>query len=87
MIDINEVVTAAQRAQLENPTRACVNPESAFVAQRLRDQGFHELSKQYWSFVCGGKDPGFNDEVKENENKLKKIDREFDMPSWGTYGT
>lgn len=84
---MNELVIAAQLAQLEKPTRACVNSESAFVSQRLRDQGFITLSKQYWSFVCGGKDPGFNDEVKENEKKMKVIDREFTMPAWGTYGT
>lgn len=87
ILDINGIVIAAQRAQLENPTRACVNSESAFVQQRLCDQGFNELAKQYWSFVCGGKDPGFSDEVKENEKKLKMIDKQFEMPSWGTYGT
>lgn len=87
IMDINGIVIAAQLVQLENPTRACVNSESAFVAQRLRDQGFNELSKQYWSFVCGGKDPGFSDEVKENQKKLKMIDKQFEMPAWGTYGT
>ena len=87
IMNINDIVIAAQRAQLEKPARACVNSESAFVAQRLSDQGFNELSKQYWSFVCGGKDPGFNDEVKENQKKLKEIDQGFTMPAWGTYGT
>lgn len=87
IMNINDIVIAAQRAQLEKPTRACVNSEAAFVAQRLRDQGFNELSKQYWNFVCGGKDPGFSDEVKENEKKLKEIDKGFTMPEWGTYGT
>lgn len=85
--DINSPVIAAQKLQLEKPARACVNSESAFVAQRLDEWGFKELSKQYWSFVCGGKDPGFNNEVKENEKKLKEIDKGFTMPSWGTYGT
>lgn len=86
-MDINQIVIAAQTAQLENPTKACVNSESAFVAQRLRDQGFNELAKQYWSFVCGGKDPGFSDVVKENEKKLKVIDKQFEMPEWGYKGT
>jgi hypothetical protein len=44
----NEIVIAAQQAQLEKPTRACVNSESAFVRQRIQDQGYIELSKQYW---------------------------------------
>lgn len=83
----NEIVIAAQQAQLEKPTRACVNSESAFVRQRIQDQGYIELSKQYWSFVCRSSDPGFSDEVKENEKKLKEIDSGFTMPAWGTYGT
>jgi hypothetical protein len=87
IMNINDIVIAAQRAQLEKPTRACVNSEAAFVADRLRAQGFNELAKQYWNFVCGGKDPGFSDEVKENEKKLKEIDKGFTMPDWGTYGT
>lgn len=85
--EMNEIVIAEQLKQLEKPTRACVNSESAFVAERIRNAGHIELSKQYWNFVCGGKNPGFNDEVQKNAKKLKDIDRGFTMPEWGTYGT
>ncbi len=81
------IVIAAQEAQLQKPTRACVNSEAAFVAQRIRDQGYHALSKQYWSFVCSGSKFGFNEQIIENEKKLKAIDKQFTMPDWGTYGT
>jgi hypothetical protein len=81
-----ELILEAQKAQLTKPTLACVNSESAFVAQRLRDAGHTDLASRYWSYVCGcGKD--FGDEVAENEKKLKEIDNGFVMPSWGTYGT
>lgn len=81
-----ELILAAQKAQLANPTRACVNSESAFVAQRLRDAGHSDLAKRYWSYVCRC-GAGFGAEVEENEKKLKEIDNGFVMPEWGTKGT
>lgn len=87
MMNEIELIIEAQEAQLAKPTRACVNSESAFVAQRLRDAGHHDLAKRYWNYVCRcGKDE-FGDVVRANEEKLKEIDRGFVMPDWGTKGT
>lgn len=81
-----ELILEAQRAQIAKPTRACVNSESAFVAQRLRDAGHIDLAKRYWNSVCSRR-ADFGEEVAENEKILKKIDSGFVMPDWGTYGT
>ena len=87
-MEVSKIIAEAQRKQLEKPTRAVVNSESAFVAQRLRDEGHVDVSKKYWSWVCGGKSPDvFGEEVYELEMKLKEIDAGVSMPSWGTYGT
>jgi hypothetical protein len=86
----NEIslIIEAQEAQLAKPTRACVNSESAFVAQRLRDAGHVDLAKTYWSnVVCSSKKDFFGPIVAENELKLKEIDKGFTMPEWGYKGT
>ena len=81
------LVAEAQREQLKKPTRAVVNSESAFVAQRLRDAGHHELAARYWSWVCMSPQVEFNETVQELQEKLEEIDRSVSMPAWGTYGT
>lgn len=87
-LEIRNVVAAAQRAQLEKPTRAVVNSESAFVAQRLRNDGYTGVAARYWSWSCGHENrEEFGDEVYELQMKLKEIDAGVSMPSWGTYGT
>jgi hypothetical protein len=89
----NEMITfilEAQEAQLANPTRACVNSESAFVADRLRSMGHKELAKTYWSWVCSFRSTDslkFGWKVYDNELKLKQIDAGFTMPEWGYKGT
>lgn len=91
-IQIRNVVAEAQRAQLENPTRAVVNSESAFVAQRLRNDGYTGVAARYWSWACSvscGHEnrTEFGDEVYELELALRQIDKGISMPAWGTYGT
>lgn len=90
----NEIIFAAQEAQLLKPTRACVNPESAFVADRLREQGYDELAKSYWSWVCSSPErnpveavKAFGVECYEQYVKLREIDKGFTMPEWGYKGT
>jgi hypothetical protein len=87
MMNEIDLIIEAQEAQLAKPTRACVNSESAFVAQRLRDAGHVDLAKRYWSFVCSSNKDLFGEVVRANEEKLKEIDRGFVMPEWGTKGT
>ena len=35
--EVRQILIEAMKTQLEKPTRACVNSEACFVAQRLRD--------------------------------------------------
>ena len=84
--EVCSIIAEAQRKQLAKPTKAIVNSEAAFVAQRLRDEGNTAISKRYWSWTCGAVDE-FNDEVNELQRQLKLIDAQSTMPSWGTYGT
>lgn len=87
-LNVRNVVAEAQRAQLEKPTRAVVNGESAFVAQRLRNDGYTGVAARYWSWACGHENrEEFGDEVYELQMKLNEIDKGVSMPSWGTYGT
>lgn len=91
---VSLIIAEAQRKQLEKPTRAVVNSEAAFVAQRLRNEGYSGIAARYWSWTCKSlcSDPErgpleFGQEVWELQRKLKEIDRGCDMPAWGTYGT
>lgn len=91
---VSFIIAEAQRKQIEKPTRACVNSEAAFVAQRLRNEGYVEISAAYWSWTCAfaslGEQQGpdrFGQEVFELQKQLRAIDAGFNMPSWGTYGT
>lgn len=85
---VSFIIAQAQRKQLENPTRAVVNSESAFVAQRLRSEGYFEIAAAYWSWVCNRHDRyNFSQEVIDLQLKLKAIDMGVSMPAWGTYGT
>ncbi len=85
---VSFIVAEAQRKQLEKPARACVNSESAFVTQRLRNEGYTGIAARYWSWTCGRENPEeFGQEVYDLQMKLKAIDAGFTMPAWGTYGT
>ena len=91
---MNEIVFAAQAQQLLKPARACVNSESAFVADKIRDAGHPELAKAYWSWVCTSpeRDPAkavekFGVECYEQYIQLREIDKGFTMPEWGYKGT
>lgn len=91
---VSFIIAEAQRRQIKNPTRACVNSEAAFVAQRLRNEGYVEISAAYWSWTCRSasrsEEQGsleFGKEVFELQKQLRAIDAGFNMPSWGTYGT
>lgn len=91
---MNNIVFEAQASQLANPAQACVNSESAFVSDKIRDAGHPELAKSYWSWVCSSpeRDPvkaveAFGVEVYEQYIQLRAIDKGFTMPEWGYKGT
>lgn len=83
------ILIEQMKAQVAMPTRAVVNSESAFVADRLNKLGEYELAKKYWSWVCSywEKNPIFGEEVTALQHQLNAIDKQSTMPSWGTYGT
>lgn len=86
--EVRQILIEAMKAQLEKPTRAIVNGEASFVAQRLRDSGYRDVAARYWYWVCCKMDVDeFGEEVYNLQVELNKIDKEFVMPSWGTYGT
>ena len=80
-----EVILSAMTAQLAKPTRAVVNSESAFVAQRLRDAGHMDEAKAYWSWVCCGKPKTFGEDIHTLQMQLDALDTPLDS-SW-TKGT
>lgn len=82
-------VAEAIKEQLAKPARAVVNSESAFVADRLRKNGYTGVAARYWSWVCGRcyKQDEFGQEVYELQRQLEEIDKGVTMPEWGTYGT
>jgi hypothetical protein len=84
-----QIILAAIKAQTAKPAKAIVNSEAAFVQDRLQDQGYLELSKQYWRWVCTQKKVGgiFTEEVSEAQAVLDSLNSKSVMPSWGTYGT
>ena len=76
------------KAQIEKPTCAVCNSESAFVAENLRKAGYAEEASKFWSFVCSGGTCHIDDpEIIELYKQLKQIDLKYSMPAWGTYGT
>jgi hypothetical protein len=90
----SKIVFDAQALQLQNPARACVNSESAFVTDRIRSAGYPDLAKSYWSWVCSApeRDPSkavkaFGVDCYEQYIKLREIDKGFTMPEWGYKGT
>lgn len=91
---MNKIVFEFQAAQLAKPTRACVNSESAFVAEKIRDAGYPELAKSYWSWVCSSPElnpsnavKAFGVECYEQYVQLRAIDKGFTMPEWGYKGS
>ena len=84
----NEKVKFAILEQLNNPARAVVNSESAFVRERLLKMGEKELARDYWWWCCTGCSvPIFGEEVMALQTRLNEIDKQSTMPAWGTYGT
>lgn len=87
-LEVRKVVAEAIKAQIQKPTRAVVNSEAAFVAQRLRNDGYTGVAARYWSWSCGHENrEEFGDEIYELQMQLNEIDRGVSMPAWGTYGT
>lgn len=87
-LEVRKVVAEAIKAQIQKPTRAVVNSEAAFVAQRLRNDGYTGVAARYWSWSCGHENrEEFGDEIYELQMQLNEIDRSVSMPAWGTYGT
>jgi len=86
-MSIIEQIYNAQLEQIQNPTRACVNSEHAFVREKLLKLGFYESAEVYWNFVCGNKKLINDENVISAAEKLSAIDREFTMPDWGCSGT
>lgn len=85
--EVRQILIKAMKAQLEKPTRACVNSEACFVAQFARF-GSPQSCRTLLVRVCGKTDvDDFGEEVYNLQIELDKIDKEFVMPSWGTYGT
>lgn len=87
-LEVRKVVAEAIKAQIQKPTRAVVNSEAAFVAQRLRNDGYAGVAARYWSWSCGHENrEEFGDEIYELQMQLNEIDCSVSMPAWGTYGT
>lgn len=87
-LEVRKVVADAIKAQIQKPTRAVVNNEAAFVAQRLRNDGYTGVAARYWSWSCGHENrEEFGDEIYKLQMQLNEIDRGVSMPAWGTYGT
>lgn len=87
-LEVRKVITEAIKAQIQKPTHAIVNSEAAFVAQRLRNDGYTGVAARYWSWSCGHENrEEFGDEIYELQMQLNEIDRGVSMPAWGTYGT
>lgn len=87
-LEVRKVVAEAIKAQVQKPTRAVVNSEAAFVAQRLRNDGYTGVAARHWSWSCGHENrEEFGDEIYELQMQLNEIDRGVSMPAWGTYGT
>ena len=86
---MNQVLIDAMREQLAKPARAIVNSECAFVADRLRAMGEHDLAKEYWSWNCSSweKNPKYGHEVQELQAQLRAIDNQYTLPEWGYKGT
>jgi hypothetical protein len=86
---MNQALVDAMRAQLAKPARAIVNSECAFVADRLRTMGEHDLAKEYWSWTCSSweQNPKYGREVQELQTQLRAIDKQYTMPEWGYKGT
>ena len=88
MVNKNLIILKAIAAQIEKPTRAVVNSEGSFVAQRLRVEGHAEIAKEYWSWICSGaKTAYFGEDVMAAQDVLKQIDSGVTMPEWGYAGT
>lgn len=73
-LEVRKVVTEAIKAQIEKPTRDVVNSEAAFVAQRLRNDGYTGIAARYWSWSCGHENrEEFGDEIYELQMQLNEI--------------
>lgn len=83
-----QVIITAMQAQIQKPTRAVCNSESAFVVENLRNAGYFDEAAKYWSFTCSGGTRHITDpEIIELYRQLKQIDKKSSISAWGTYGT
>jgi hypothetical protein len=76
-------------SQLESPYKVGGVRQSEIIRYKLGKIN-PELAFKYWTWVCNYKKPGentFSQVVSDIQSKLDKIDSNFVMPSWGTYGT
>ena len=85
------IVVEAQHQIIDNPKKAVVNSESAFVKDIINQQD-PELASAYWSWVCALERPSylklFNDStIRANQALLEAVDGAITMPSWGYAGT
>jgi hypothetical protein len=86
--EVCEIIAQAQRQQLAKPAKACVNSEAAFVQTRIYNMGHKDIASKYWSWHCmHNYEVGYNEEVRMLQQQLRAIDKQFEMPAWGTYGT
>jgi hypothetical protein len=81
------IVIEAQNQILDNPVKAVVNSESAFVSEII-DMKDSELAKIYWSWSCCHEGRSylalFNDPtIRANQEALRAVDLTVKMPSWG----
>lgn len=83
------ILAEVLQAQVDKPTRAVVNSESAFVYNKLRKLNHIKLADQYWGWVCSYPRTSlfFDDKIDKLQSDLDKIDKKITMPTWGTYGT
>ena len=83
-----QAIIDAQLAQLNNPRRAIVNSENAFVADRLEADGLHEEASAYWNYVCNRRaDPFNNAQISRLLEKLELVNLNNVIPAWGLGGT
>jgi hypothetical protein len=88
MVNKQLIILKAIQTQIENPARAIVNCEGAFVRTRLLQQGYTDIAKEYWQWVCrGGNTAWFGEEVMSAQDVLNQIDKGVTMPEWGYAGT
>ena len=74
-----EILKEVLQEQIAKPAKAIVNPEAAFVKDKLLAKGEQLLAKAYWAWVCLRLDqdynPGFGAEIVALQRQLNEIDQ------------